>query len=102
MACLLGMQRNWLEAEEIVGQVDLCVQFSIPPNTKEFTEMKLAHTVAGTDLLEHVVEHASGFLDLVRNLNQFFDQKNEINEKLAVRELTLVSPATSSRAWGRR
>ena len=58
--CLLGMQTSWLESTEVVGQVDLCVcNPPYLPILREFPQMHLAHTVAGTDLLEHVVEHAS-------------------------------------------
>jgi hypothetical protein len=44
------------------------------------------------------LEDESGFLDLVRNLDQLFDRRNEIDEKLAVRELSSVCKSAAPRS----
>jgi methylase of polypeptide subunit release factors len=60
VTCLLGMQTSWIECPDAVGRFDLCVcNPPYLPIFEDFPQMRLTHTVAGTDLLEHVIEHAS-------------------------------------------
>jgi hypothetical protein len=57
---LLGLNTSWLASDRRVGDVDVCVcNPPYLPSFDEFPEIKLHHTVGGTDLLEHVIERST-------------------------------------------
>lgn len=60
MMPLLGLNTGWLWRDDDVPHADLCVcNPPYLPSFDEFPEITLHHTVGGTELLEHVIEHST-------------------------------------------
>jgi hypothetical protein len=56
MKPLLGLNSNWIPSEGTPQHFDLCVcNPPYLPSLKEFPEIKIHHTVGGTELLEHII-----------------------------------------------